>query len=170
MKFLSHPRTYIAISLVTMSAWAHGAALDLVVSQEERQAIIGKVQGQMVKKDPVTRGQYDTIPLLFAGGGGGMANATTVVDNVENLSDAELLNLIAKQKVAKGVIRMDGQDYLSFPFGKIKLGGGFKGTYGTKEYTVYVTSIDKHAYTLKYNEESKVIPLETLKGKLTKNN
>ena len=106
--------------------------------------------------------------LISTPNGTPSGKTVAAVENVETLSDAEFLNLILKQKVPRGIMQVNGEDYLAFPFGAVKAGGGFKGKYGTRSYVINVLSIEPHSYTLKYNEEVKVVPFDASKGKLTK--
>ena len=76
------------------------------------------------------------------------------------LTDADILGLVSTQLKPSGFIDQGGQQYLILNGKKVQDGVSFNFPHQEKLYSILISEIQKHSFTLNLNSESKTISME----------
>ena len=82
------------------------------------------------------------------------------VEKVHELSESEILALVAKQLKPSGFIDQGGQQYLILNGKKVQDGVFFNFPHLDKRYAIEINQIHTNSFTLNLNSESKTISME----------
>ena len=89
-----------------------------------------------------------------------VAEVVVAVEETTDLSEAEILDLVADRLRPSGFIDQGGQQYLILNGRKVQDGVVFNFPYEERRYAIEISRIQTNSFTLNLNSESKTIAME----------
>jgi len=153
-------KTFLALTCFLHSTLALEARV--VVSSEKQTEILRTARAILSGPAASSDLNIDSLrdPFFLQKEKEAVVEEAPVVETARPLNDSEILGLVSEKLRPSGFIEQGGRQYLIINGKKIQDGVSFNFPHQEKLYSILISEIQTHSFTLYLNSESKTISME----------